>query len=462
MHSGHRHSNALLRETLRPGSAVLGIAILLLFLIFLLLFLFVTAQSAEGQNYKVIYSFTGAEDGSFPNGVTLDSAGNLYGTTGRGGYRGGDCSSDGCGTAFRLSYTNGAWVFTPLHAFSGPDGANPSAPVTLGPDGTLYGTTYLGGGADCPLGPQGNCGVVFRLRPSGNAICNRAACPWVEEVLHRFTGAPADGRSTRAPVVFDSAGNLYGTAETGGAGPCNPTGYGSVGCGVVYSMSRGQGGWTESVLYSFQGGGTHDGEEPLASVTLDPYGNLYGTTNLGGNGFPGCGTVFALTRSGSAWTETVLHVIDCATEGSGFFAGLTLDGQGNLLGAASHGGPRGGGTVFRVLPGYPDWIFETIYAFAGEIGSSGPAQTLAMDPAGNLYGTSLNGGIACDDYGRGCGFVFRLTYSPAGWILTHLYDFTGGDDGKSPRGVVLDRYGNLWGAAQGGLYGQGLIFEITP
>ena len=214
--------------------------------------------------------------------------------------------------------------------------------------------------------------------------------------------------------------------------------------------------WDLTVLYSFTGG--TDGEDPIGGVILDGDGNLYGTTNLGGNGYPGCGTVFQVTPCGA---EQTLHLINCPSEGDGFFAGLIMDPLGNLYGAAAHDGPKGGGTVFEVSPAYPYWNFSTIYAFTGASGSWGPTQALVMDQTGNLYGASLwNGNGGCNF--NECGFVFKLSPSSGGWTITHLYDFTGGNDGTAPLGVKLDAHGNLWGVAQGGAYGYGVVFEITP
>jgi hypothetical protein len=216
--------------------------------------------------FNLLHSFTGGTDGGFPYaGVTMDKAGKLYGTTSSGG--------TGNGTAFRLSYRGSGWVFTPVYSFQGgSDGSSPEAKVTLGPDGALYGTTYEGGGSGC--GGSG-CGTIFSLRPSSRA-CKAALCPWTETVLYSFSGGP-DGANPLAEVIFDQAGNLYGTTAAGGLGG-----------GTVFELIHRGSGWTKQVLYNFMGG--TDGRYPAAGLIFDQMGNLWGTTVNGGS-LGQCGTV---------------------------------------------------------------------------------------------------------------------------------------------------------------------------
>jgi uncharacterized repeat protein (TIGR03803 family) len=189
---------------------------------------------APAQTFHVIYSFTGGSDGANPEtGLTIDAAGNLYGTTSAGGV--------GYGTVFKLAHQNSSWVFSPLYLFSGGnDGAQPEARVVFGADGSLYGTTTAGAGTAC----NGNgCGVVFNLRPPAT-FCRTVMCLWTESVLYRFTGG-GDGGDPHSKVLFDRAGNLYGTTVLGGP-DCFFRG-----CGVVYELTPSAGHWTESVLDSF-------------------------------------------------------------------------------------------------------------------------------------------------------------------------------------------------------------------
>src|SRR5271167_1667552 len=188
--------------------------------------------------------------------VSIDQAGNVYGTAQQGG--------SGNGIVFQLRQVLSDWVLNPLYTFSGSnDGAYPVAGVTIAPNGILYGTTYWHGSDDF--------GTIFSLRPAPQAP-KTALVAWGETVLHAFAGGN-DGVYPYSNLVFDQAGNLYGTTLTGGNG-----------YGVVFQLTpNGAGGWTEKILYSFSGG--NDGANPYAGVVFDQLGNLYGTTWVGGNGF---------------------------------------------------------------------------------------------------------------------------------------------------------------------------------
>jgi|HubBroStandDraft_2_1064218.scaffolds.fasta_scaffold15740_3 uncharacterized repeat protein (TIGR03803 family) len=168
----------------------------------------------SGKKETVLYSFTGSKDGASPHAVLLmDAAGNLYGTTYYGG--GTACGGKGCGTVFKVSK---AGKETVLHRFTGgKDGASPEAGLVMDASGNLYGTTYYGGSQPCSDG----CGVVFEVSAAGK-----------ETVLHSFTGK-TDGAHPYAGLVMDAAGNLYGTAETGGDASCIING----GCGTVFKIT---------------------------------------------------------------------------------------------------------------------------------------------------------------------------------------------------------------------------------
>jgi uncharacterized repeat protein (TIGR03803 family) len=244
---------------------------------------------SRAQTFNLLHTFTGGRDGAEPYaGLMIDRGGNLYGTA-----LGGGC---GYGTVFKLTQKNGAWLFTLLYCFTGSnDGNAPVARVVFGPDGSLYGTTQFGGGNGC-AGNEG-CGTVFRLRPPVG-VCKASFCSWKEAVLYRFQGGSDGANPSYGDVVFDQAGNMYGTTRVGGG-----TGCGGNGCGVVYElMPTGGGHWSESIIYRFTSG--QDGAEPVGGVIVDSAGNLYGTSYAGGS-FGG-GTVFQLTHSGSGWVETTL------------------------------------------------------------------------------------------------------------------------------------------------------------
>ena len=396
------------------------------------------SQSAQAQTLNVLYNFTGGLDGAHPYaGVTMDAAGNLYGTANAGGDL--TCNSPhGCGTVYALKHKGSGFVFNPLYNFGvGPDGGIPTAPVVFGPDGALYSTTSYGG--------TNGRGTVFKLRPSPTA-CKTAICPWSENLVYSFQGGANGDGSNPIGLLFDQAGNSYGTTSGGGV-------YGG---GTVYQLTPSGNGWTESVLHSF--GGAGDGNLPYRSVMIfDNAGNLYGTTALGGSN--SYGTVFQLTPSGSGWTEKVIYSFTDGNDGGYPYAGLILDQSGNFYGATTDGGTGGGGTVFELSPSGGGWTYSVLYSITGPSGDQcGPAWTLLMDSGGSLYDTTQ-----CDG-ANNLGSVFKLTNAGGSWTYTLLHDFTGGDDGGYPASsVTLDKSGNLYGTTNyGGTKGQGVIWEITP
>jgi len=338
-----------------------------------------------------------------------------------------------------LTDKNGSWLLTPIYDFSGSDGANPYARVVFGPDGSLYGTTATGG---C-----GNGGTVFNLKPSASA-CKAALCPWTETVLYCFQ--QSDTYPGYGDLIFDQAGNIYGTTIGGG----------DLGRGTVFMLTPSNGAWTETILHIFGHGS--DGRFPYGGVIFDNAGNLYGTTQYGGDlgcySGSGCGIVFQLAPSGTGWIENVLHVFaDYAFPTAGLFS----DQSGNYYGATIAGGQYNGGIVFDLVSSGGNWTFNTIDNF-DLTPFQGPRATLTMDAAGNLYGTTYGGG----DLGRGS--VFKLAPSGGNWVLTTLYSFTDKDDGGYPSSsVTIDANGNLYGTTYYGGNGQcsfgcGVTWEITP
>lgn len=386
-------------------------------------------QGLPAQTFTVLHNFTGGADGASPAaGLTMDQRGNLYSTAAGGGNEEGACFSGGCGTVFELEHRGTSWTFVPLHVFTGaPDGSHPEARVVFGPDGALYGTTN-GGGNTC--GGYG-CGTVFRLTPPAHA-CGSVLCHWTETVLYSFSGGSDGEGPANGDLIFDQAGNIYGTTYAGG----------SYGHGTVFELSHSNGGWTENILYSFQG--NNDGAEPVAGVVFDNAGNLYGTTFHGG--IYGYGAVSELTHSASGWTEIILHNFNWS-DGVSAAGGLILDASGNLYGATYAGGQDHAGTVYELSPTSGGWLFNVLYNFAGNEGSYAK---LAMDAAGNLYGTLT---FTIPE-------VFRLTASGGQWTLT---GFTG-SAGSTPLGnVIFDASDNLYTTANsGGTNGLGVVFEITP
>lgn len=389
---------------------------------------------ASAQSLSVIHNFAGGQDGSQPvAGLTMDKAGNLYGTASAGG--------TGYGAVFKLTHKNSAWIFSPLYSFAGGnDGAGPVTALVVGPNGTLYGSTAAGGGGACSkIYEYSGCGTIFNLRPNA-AVCKTALCPWAETVLYRFAGG-SDGAYPIGRLLFDQSGDIFGTTA-------DYLQFGSL--GTVFELTPSGGGWTKSFAHRFTGS---DGQYPAAGVIFDQSGDLYGTTYYGGA--HGDGAVYELTPSGSGWTEKVLYSFQGGSDGADVAAGLIFDNAGNLYGAATTGGSGGGGTVFELMPSSGQWTLSALCSFTG---SEGPASSLVMDTLGNLYGTTV------EDGAYGAGSVFKLTRSGSGWNCTDIYDFTGGSDGANPfGGLVLDASGNLYGTTEaGGANGDGVIFEITP
>ncbi len=420
-------ANAQLRD-----SRVLWIAVSIVALVLI-------TQSSWAQSYSVIHTFSGSSDGAQPEPtMTIDQAGNLYGTTFYGGAQPGN---SGYGVVFRLVKKNSAWVLSTLYTFSGgSDGGGPSSGVVVGPNGSLYGTTSLGGIQGCAAGFR--CGVIYQLQPP-ITVCKTVLCPWRETVLYRFTGGADGAHPGSGPVIFDHAGNIYDTTLAGG----------DMNSGVVFKLSPSGGGWQESVLHSF--GAPGDGNGPEAGVVFDSQGNLYGTTIDGGANAKGM--VYELVSTGSGWTIDDLH--DVGIEGKSLYAGVIFDQTGNLYGATLFGNSGiGGGAVFQLVPTGGGWNSNIVYSFSPPSGSGlGPYSSLTMDAAGNLYGTAETDGAF------GFGSVFQLTPQNGGWTYTSLHDFAGGSDGCDPTGgVTLGPSGRLYGTASGCGSGYGVVWAITP
>jgi uncharacterized repeat protein (TIGR03803 family) len=269
---------------------------------------------------------------------------------------------------------------TVLYRFSVSDGAYPSGDLVFDSDGNIYGTTMAGGSS--------GAGTVYELAHSAGG--------WTESVLYSFTGG-SDGGAPVSGVVFDDAGNLYGTAYVGGDLSCLP----SQGCGTVFQIAPSPTGWTQNVLHTFHGGS--DGGRP-GGLVFDNLGNLYGGTP---GHEPGAdGTVFMLSQSGGHWTYAVLHNF-----GDGYAPGpgrLTLDAGRNLYGVrGSNSHPYG--TVFRLTADGSGWRYTPLHDFTGGLDGGGPSG-VTLDSHGNIYGTADEGGDPqwCRGYG-GCGVVWEIT-----------------------------------------------------
>jgi uncharacterized repeat protein (TIGR03803 family) len=357
----------------------------------------------------------------------------------------------------------------------GSDGATPYGGPILDKSGNLYGTTYLGG--------RYGAGSVYRLSRNGSS--------WTYTSLYSFKAGFDGSGPAFGSLALDGNGGLFGTTEGGGyfgtafeicSCPGNeivvhrfgsggdgaqPIGgvvldsagnlYGTTslggayGNGTVFEAKRSGQSWVESVIYSFTGGS--DPINPAAGVSLDAHGNVYGTASLGGA--YGNGAIYKLTRSSSGWTETVLYSFQGLSDGQNPVGGVVLDAAGNLYGTTFDGGDNGGGTVYRLSPSGQGWRLTTLYSFTG--GYGGPYNKLTL-ANGSIYGFTNAEGA------NGLGSVFKLTPSNGGWTFTDLYDFVGGNEGGSPYGsLAVDSKGDVFGTAViGGTANQGVVFEITP
>jgi uncharacterized repeat protein (TIGR03803 family) len=390
--------------------------------------------AATNWQEKVLHNFGGSDGMSPPSSLVSDAAGNLYGTTTYGG-------TYNYGTVFEMSPDQrGAWTETVLHSFNndGTDGWYPTAgSLTFDAAGNLYGSTQYGQGY----------GTVFEMSPI-------AGGGWTEKVVYNFR--PADGSAPLSHLIFDATGNLYGTADFGGA-YCFPPG-----CGTVFELSpNGSGSWTATVLHNFNLDGT-DGAFPLSGLIFDAAGNLYGTTSGGGTHNPG-GIAFELSPDGSGgWMETILHTFGTGQDGADPYAGLTFDSAGNLYGTTNSGGVYGNyGTLFELTPnGSGSWTETVLHSFGNGTDGFGPLYgSLIFDASGNLYGTTTQGGI------NGGGTVFEFTPNGSGgWTETVLHSFGVLPDGDYPfAGVTFDAVGNLYGTTDlGGSNLDGTVFELSP
>jgi len=383
---------------------------------------------AYGQTETVISNFSASTEEEPCAGVILDAAGNLYGTT----YYGGN---DGGGTVFELSpATGGGWTQKVLYNFQyrGPGGLYPLSSLIFDAAGNLYGTASSSYDVT-------RYGSVYKLTPQSDGS-------WTETVLHDFSHY-GDGQQPQSGLIFDAAGNLYGTTVFGGV-------YHG---GIAFELKPlADGTWTEKVLHNFGNG--KDGYDLTGSLIFDVAGNLYGTTN--GGGTYGTGIAFELSPGPSGgWTERVLHEFgNSSTDGRSPYGNLVFDAAGNLYGTTGAGGTDDRGTVFELSPKTGGgWQEKQLYSFNNSTDGGFPVAGVTFDADGNLYGTTYAHGP------YNAGSVFELTPDGGSWKETLLYTFTGKADGGTPEaGVILDGAGDIFGTTlNGGSQNGGTVFEIT-
>lgn len=363
----------------------------------------------------ILYAFAGPPgDGANPDSrMIMDIKGNLYGTTRYGG-------ANNLGTVYRLTGNGRERV---LHSFDGTDGLGPIAGLIIGDNENLYGTAWAAvDWKNVQYCDSDGCGVVFRIKPNGDF-----------NVLYAFTGGTADGDAPAA-ALLEWQHTLFGTTYYGGANKQ----------GTVFALTpRG----SETLVFSFDQFG---GRDPTSELIADKSGNLYGTSSSGGSTGRGC--VYKVSQDG---TETVLYSFSGGYDGDGPEGGLLMDRSGNLYGTTLYGG-SGQGTVYKLAP---DGTESVLYAFSGGTDGGVPVGTLVADKEGNFYGTTDEGGVVdynCSPYG--CGTVFQLKTNGT---EKALYAFQGGTDGASPSpGLTMDSAGDLYGTTYDGGSGSGIAFEI--
>ncbi len=444
------------------------------------------APFGKAPGYRVLHSFSAGADGYFPSaGLSVGKNGVLYGTTQSGGTTA-TCTSGQAGTIFQLTpptSPGGQWAESVLYTFSSAAGstpndcfAQPTAGVTIGPNGELYGTTLFGG--------PDSVGTIYELLPP-----SMPGGSWTMTTLHTFDSPTGDPQNPQGGLVVGAGGVLYGTVQFGGTSAACPYFLGDYGCGAVYSLtppSSPGASWTYQTLYTFQGGS--DGAAPQTTLALGPNGVLFGATPAGGPGalcvenpfrFPGltfapqstgCGTVFELVPPGTpngSWTETVLYGFQGKSDG-GFPTGVVyhdgvLDGTVTVGGDPRNCGGVGCGGVFRLTPPASpggSWTEKVLYSFTG--GSDGlyPYAGLVVGRDGGLYGTTRDGGNtgACAQ-NPGCGVVFQLVPprdSRAPWPENRpwqeriLHRFAAADGWLPIAPLVIDGAGVLYGTTYHG------------
>lgn len=334
-----------------------------------------------------------------------------------------------------------------VYSFSDPNGdVLPQAGVISDASGNLYGTTFYGG--------TYGMGTVYEL--------SWAASGWTETILHSFNVDGVDGFFPTGSLIFDSAGNLYGTTQFGGSGNCSV----GFGCGTIFKLSpAGNGTWNETILHQFKG---NDGWQVHAGLVFDSNGNLYGTTVNGGKF--GWGTVFELSPAKSGnWTLKNLHSFSGGMDGGVPYGNVVLDSAGNIYGLTYEGGGvtsacrYGCGTAFELVRGQNGhWTGKVLHNFTTSSGDGQyPFGSLIFDKQGNLYGTASSGGGSSNS-----GIVFELSPSSGGaWTETVLHNFNdSATDGAGPNaGLIFDSAGNLYSTTiGGGSDGQGTVFELSP
>jgi uncharacterized repeat protein (TIGR03803 family) len=390
------------------------------------------ASVAFAGTAPVLYSFAGDDDGEYVDSdLVVDNAGNIYGTSVQGG-------TFGTGTVWELSPSGSSWVHTVLYSFTGgADGGQPYKGVTLDAEGNLYGTAVVGGsGGFCA---EDGCGVVYKL--------THASGGWTQSVLYNFTGGN-DGYGPGAGVAFDRHGNMYGTTPVGGA-----KGYGT----IWQLRPQTNGNWQFRLVHTFTGG-ADGGTGSAGRFLVDKAGNLYNVATVGG-AF-GSGTAYELTpQPGGTWKFATLYAFKGQPDAGFPYGGLAMDAKGNLYGTTYYDGANDLGSVYRLSRQSGVWKENVLYSFKGGSDGSSSISNLVFDAAGNMYGTTSEGGAGCS-----CGVIFKMTPGVNGkWTESTAYRFQGAPDPGFAYNGMVDSKGNLYGATvHGGTGNEGAVYQFTP
>ncbi|MGA8324965.1 MAG: choice-of-anchor tandem repeat GloVer-containing protein [Candidatus Cybelea sp.] len=409
----------------------------------------VERDASRGYTETLLHRFKSSPDAASPEaGPILDTSGDLFGTTIAGGAHP-DCPGGyqkGCGTVYEIDAAGKERL---VYSFAGkPDASEPFDRLSSD-SGVLYGTTAVGGNVSACYTYGGNgCGTLFTIDAHGH-----------ERLLYQFKGnfgsGSGDGQDPMGGVVSDADGNLYGSTAYGG----------KYDYGTIFKVTQHG---KESVLYSFSGG--TDGGRPYSGVILDAGQNLYGVAYVGGNSgcLTGCGTVFELSSGGAL---TTLYRFKGKSDGGNPYGGLVMDAAGSLYGTAQNygnttcnkrGGNPGCGTVFKLNARRE---FKLLHVFAGSPDGAVPSENLILGEKDDVYGTTSFGGDSSCNGGYSCGVVFEVD---AHGHESLLHTFTGGKkDGEVPYGTVTrDAAGNLYGTTVSGGVGPcnrgcGIVFKIS-
>jgi uncharacterized repeat protein (TIGR03803 family) len=396
------------------------------------------AASAWAGTDTVLYNFcaqTSCVDGNQPYGsLVADTPGkHLYGTT----YYGG---TNNFGEVFELTSSGGQWTQTVIYSFLGPsnsDGANPFGGLVLDADGNIYGTTYAGG--------PSSQGTVFELSKSGST--------WKETVLHSFDDINGnDAQRPYGALTFDAGGNLYGTTLYGG----------KFNVGAVFQLKPSNGKFTYKVIHSFASGAS-SAYYPYGGVVVGKNGYLYGTTYNGGVVW-NAGAVYELQEISGHWIYSVIYNFLGDSLGQYTEAGLAVDANGNLYGTNYQGGDSNLGSVFELTLGSnKKWTQKIIYSFKGYTKKDGQYPYFAgvtLDAQGNLYGTTYQGGSSAAN-NLNYGTVYKLAAGTHKESVLWSFGTTG--DGYYPQHQAILVNGKLYGTTYaGGLHGGGVVYEVAP